>query len=153
MPQYARPSTDASIGTYTDQAAGTTNIWDTINEAVASDTDYIRSVTDPSNAPYVTKLTSVTDPVSSSGHTIRARMGTDVASGGNQINATVQLRQGYVSEGTPGTLIATLTQNNISAGSFADYSYTLSSGEADSITDYTDLYLRVVMNKPQVNNG
>jgi hypothetical protein len=148
MPQYGRPSTDASIGAYTDQGGGTTNIWDTINETVASDADYIRSVADPSNAPYVTKLTAVTDPVSSTGHTIRARMGTDVSSGGNQIDATVQLRQGYVSEGTPGTLIATLTQSNISAGSFTDYSYNLSAGEANSITDYSDLYLRVVMNKP-----
>jgi|OpeIllAssembly_1097287.scaffolds.fasta_scaffold00157_8 hypothetical protein len=148
MAQFGRPSTDTTIGTYTDQAAGTTNIYTTIDETVASDTDYIRSVTDPSSAAYVTKLTSVTDPVSSSGHTIRARMGTDVASGGNQINATVELRQGYVSEGSQGTLIATLTQNNISQGSFTDYSLGLTTTEADSITNYADLFLRVVMNKP-----
>lgn len=148
MAQFGRPSTDKTIGTYTDQSGGTTNIWDTINESVASDADYIRSVTDPSSAAYVTKLTSITDPVSSSGHTIRARMGTDVASGGNQINATVELRQGYVAETSQGTLIATLTQNNISAGSFSDYSLALSTTEADSITNYADLYFRVVMNKP-----
>lgn len=148
MAQYGRPSTDTTRGTYTDQAAGTSNIYQAIDETVASDTDYIRSVTDPSSAVYVTKLTSITDPVSSTGHIIRARMGTDVASGGNQINATVELRQGYVAETSQGTLIATLTQNNISAGSFADYSYTLNSTEADSITTYNDLYLRVTMNKP-----
>jgi len=148
MPQYGRPSVDTTIGTYTDQLGGTTNIYTKIDETSYDDADYIRSVTDPSSAAYVTKLTSVTDPVSSSGHTIRARMGTDVASGGNQINATVELRQGYVAETSQGTLICTLTQNNISAGSFTTYTANLSSGEADSITNYADLYLRVVMNKP-----
>jgi len=148
MAQFARPSTDTTLDSYTDQTGGTTNIYTTIDESVASDLDYIRSATDPSNAAYVTKLTSVTDPVSATGHVLRVRMGTDVASGGNQIDATVELREGYVSETSQGTLICTLSQSNINQGSFADYSANLSAGEANSITDYTDLYVRVVMNKP-----
>jgi hypothetical protein len=149
MAQFARPSADTNNpGSFTDQAGGSTSIFATIDETVASDADYIRSTTDPANGVYVTKLTSVTDPLSSTGHTLRARMGTDVASGGNQIDATVQLRQGYVNESTLGTLIATLTQTNIVAGSFTTYSYTLSGAEADAITDYTNLYLRVIFNKP-----
>ena len=146
MPQYGRPSADTNNpGSYTDQGGGSSNIYTTIDESVASDSDYIRTPTSPSSAVYVTKLTNLTDPVSSSGHTIRVRAGTDQSSGGQQINLTVQLRQGYVNEGSPGTLIATLTQNNIAQGSFADYSYNLSGGEADAITDYTSLYYRIVM--------
>src|SRR5512141_1170779 len=110
MPQYGRPSTDtANPGTYTDQGGGSTNIYTTIDETSYSDADYIRSTTDPASTVYVTKLTSITDPVSSSGHTLRVRAGTDQASGGNQIDLTAQLRQGYTNEGSPGTLIATLT--------------------------------------------
>jgi len=149
MAQFARPSADTNnVDAYTDQAGGSTNLWDTINESVASDTDYIRTVTDPTNDVIVFALTSLTDPVSSTGHIIRARAGTDQASGGRQIDLTVQLRQGYVSEGTPGTLIATLTQTNVSQGSFTTYIYTLSGAEADAITNYASLFLRVVINAP-----
>lgn len=148
MAQFARPSADTNnVDAYTDQAGGSTNLWDTINEAVASDADYIRTVTDPTNDVIVFALTSLTDPVSSTGHTIRARAGTDQASGGNQIDLTVQLRQGYVSEVSLGTLIATLTQTNVSQGSFTTYTYTLSGAEADAITNYASLFLRIIMNK------
>lgn len=83
--------------------------------------------------------------MSSSGHVIRARLAKD-ASGGAQIDATVQLRQGYVSEASLGTLIATLTQANVT-NTFTTYSYTLSAAEADAITDYTSLFLRVLGNQ------
>lgn len=147
MPQYARPSADTYNGdSYTDQGGGSTNIYTTIDETSFSDADYIRTVTDPTTDVYVTALTSVTDPVSSSGHTIRVRAGTDQSSGGNSISLTAQLRQSYVNEGTPGTLIATLSQNPIANGSFSTYTYNLTGGEADAITDYTALFLRIVMN-------
>ena len=149
MAQFARPSADTNnSGNYTDQAGGSTNLFATIDETAASDADYIRTGTDPTNAVYVTKLSNITDPVSSSGHILRVRAGTDVSSGGNQIDLTAQVRQGYVNESTLGTLIATLTQTNISAGTFTTYSLTLSAAEADAITDYTALYLRIVLNKP-----
>lgn len=142
MPQYGRPSADTSIGTYTDQSAGTTNIYTAINESSPSDADYIRSVLAPSAAPYVTKLTDLEDPISSSGHVVRYRYGKSAA-GGAQIDLVVQLRQGYVNEGSPGTLIKEWTHTNIS-DSFTTATQTLSGGEADSITDYTSLYLRFV---------
>src|SRR5688572_28400292 len=107
MAQFGRPSADTSRGTWVDQADGTTNIYTTIDESSASDADYIKSVSAPANAPYATKLTNLEDPVSSSGHVLRCRMAKDAA-GGAQIDATVQLRQGYTNEGSPGTLIATI---------------------------------------------
>ena len=145
MAQFGRPSADTSIGTYKDEADGTTNIYTHIDESVASDTDYIKSVSAPSSAPYVTKLSTLEDPVSSSGHVVRYRYAKNT-SGGAQIDLVVQLRQDYVSEGTPGTLIASNSHSNIS-NSFTDGTITLSGGEADNITDYTNLYLRFVFNQ------
>lgn len=143
--QFARPSADTSIGTYTDQAAGTSNIYTTMDETSPSDADYIQSVLAPSNAPYVTKLTTLTDPVTSSNHVVRYRYAKS-ASGGAQIDLTVQLRQDYVNEGAPGTLIEAWTHINIS-DTFATAEQTLGGTEADAISDYTSLFLRFLFNQ------
>ena len=146
MPQFARPSTDTVRDGWENQAAGTVNIFQTIDEVAADDADYIRTGLTPTADVYVTKLTTVEDPVSSTGHVVRYRYGKDTA-GGDQIDLTVELRQGYVNEGSPGVLIATATHSN--AGAFPQAgSITLSGPEADAITNYADLYLRFVGNKP-----
>lgn len=148
MAQFGRPSTDKTIGSYTDSTGGTTNIYGSIDETVADDADFVRSPTDPSSQVYVTKLTSITDPAVGTGHVIRVRAGTDQASGGNQIDMVAEIRQGYVAETSLGTLIATLTQTNITAGGWTTYTYALTTTEANAISNYGDLYLRVSMNKP-----
>ena len=145
MAQYGRPSADTHIGNYEDQAAGTTNIYTAIDETSASDTDYIVSSSAPSSDPYVCALTSVEDPLSSSNHVYRYRVAKS-ASGGAQINVTCELRQSYVSEASQGTLIATDSQTDIGS-TFTTYSKTLSAGEADAITNYGALYLRIVFNQ------
>ena len=145
MSQFARPSTDTTLGSYTDQVGGGTNIFETIDEVAADDGDYIQSPLAPSSAAYVTKLTSVEDPQSSSGHVVRYRYQKNAA-GGAQIDLTVQLRQGYVNEGTPGTLIAEWTHTNIPS-SWTAGSQTLSGAQADAITNYGDLFLRFVSNQ------
>ena len=143
MAQFARPSADTFNGDgYVDQAAGSSNIYTRIDEAVVDDADYIRSANNPTADVYVTKLTTVEDPSVSSGHVLRARCKKDL-SNPDAMNITVQLRQGYVNEGTPGTLIATLNQTGIST-SFTTYEVTLSGVEADLITNYADLYIRIV---------
>lgn len=143
MAQFGRPISDASIGAWTDEAAGTINIYTGIDEVSAEDTEYITSEANPSSSPYVCGLTtSLEDPVSSSGHVMRWRRQKS-ASGGADINLTVQLRQGYVSEGTPGTQITSQSDAAIPA-TWTDTSYTLSGAEADSITNYTDLFIRIV---------
>lgn len=146
MAQFGRPSADTSIGGYTDQAGGTTSIFGTIDEVTASDADFIRSVVAPASAPYATALTSVEDPVSSSGHVVRCRMAKDAA-GGAQIDATVQLRQGYVSEASQGTLIATMTATSNISETFTTFTYTLSAAEADAISNYASLFIRIVANQ------
>lgn len=146
MPQFGRPSTDTTRDNWEEDDGTTVDIWDQIDEAVADDADFIRTVLTPTNDVYVTKLTSVEDPLSSTGHIVRFRYGKEAA-GGDQIDLTIQLRQGYVSEGVPGTLIATVaTLTNIGVVWNAS-SYTLSGAEADAITNYADLFLRFVGNK------
>ena len=146
MAQFGRPSVDTYIGGYKDQADGVTNIWNSIDEVSYSDTDYIKSALAPASAPYVCKLTSVEDPLSASGHTVRYRYCKDAA-GGAQINLTIELRQGYVDEGTQGTLIATCATLTDISESWTSGSYNLTTGEANSITDYSSLFLRFVANQ------
>lgn len=147
MAQFGRPSADTyNTDLYTDQGGGGTNIYTTIDETSASDADYIRSPLGPTSDVYVTALTTLEDPVSSTGHTVRWRYGKD-ASGGATVNLTVELRQGYVNEGTPGTLIATCLSAGAVPDTFTDGSYTLSAGEADAITNYGSLFLRFVANQ------
>jgi|SRR3990170_362951 len=145
MAQYGRPSTDTVNESYTDQAEGGTNIYQAIDEASASDADYIKSVAAPTSDVYVTKLTTLEDPVVHTGHTARYRYAKNSA-GGSQINLTVELRQNYVSEGSQGTLIKQWSHTNISE-TWTQANQTLTEGEAGTITDYTNLYLRFVSNQ------
>lgn len=147
MPQFARPDADAAIGNFQDQGGGITSIFQSIDEVSPSDADYIRSPVSPINEPYTCRLSDVVDPVSSSGHIIRMRTATDL-NAQEVLDFTQQLRQGFVSEGTPGTLIASQSRTGVSSTTFTTSSYTLSGAEADAITDYTALFLRFVVNKP-----
>lgn len=144
MPQFARPDADITDGTWLNEAASATDMFNSINEDVSSpnDSDYIQSVSAPSSAACAFGLSNITDPVSSSGHIMRWRRGKDVV-GGAQIDLTVQLRQGYTGEGAQGTLINSFSDTNIPE-SFTTTTDTLSGAEADSITDYNDLQVRFV---------
>jgi len=147
MAQFARPEADTLIGNWADDGEGTSDIYTAIDEEVADDNDYIASPVSPSDEPYVCKLSAVDDPQSSSGHTVRYRYRKDQADG-DQIDLTVELREGYVDEGTPGTLIHQEVHTDISGSDWTSGSFTLDGEDADSITDYSDLYLRFVANKP-----
>lgn len=146
MAQFGRPVSDANDGNWLNEAASNINMFQSIDETAASDTDYVESELNPSASPVAFGLTTtLEDPVSSSGHIIRWRRQKDAA-GGGQIDLTVQLRQGYVSEGTPGTQITSQSDTNIPT-TWTSTSYTLGAGEADSITDYTSLFIRMVANQ------
>lgn len=136
MPQFARPSADTVRTAWTDQAGGTTNIFSTIDESSANDTDYIKTASPPGVNEFETLLTSVTDPVSSLGHIMRWRRRKQPASGSNDVNLTVRLLQGVTQ--------ITSQADNVIPGSFTDTSYTLSGAEADAITNYADLRLEFV---------
>lgn len=147
MAQFARPDADTTIGNFQDQAGGTTNIFGSIDEASPNDTDYVRSPASPVNEVYVCRLSDVTDPVSSTGHTMRMRTATDLDAQ-EVLDFTQQLREGYVNEGTPGTLIASQQRTSVSSVTWTTSTYALSGAEADAIIDYTDLFFRFIVNKP-----
>lgn len=147
MAQFGRPSVDTyNADGWQEDDGVTVDIFDQIDETVADDLDYIRTALTPTSDVYVTRLTTLEDPLSSTNHVVRYRYGKQTT-GGDAIDLTVQLRQGYTNEASQGTLIASATHSNI-ASSFTAGSITLSGAEADSITDYTSLYLRFVGNKP-----
>ncbi|MGL5936177.1 MAG: hypothetical protein ACRCZI_11225 [Cetobacterium sp.] len=143
--QFARPDADTFRDNWEEDDGTTDALFAELDEVVADDADFIRTVLTPTNDVMVLRLSDVFDPLSSTGHILRVRYGKDSA-GGDQIDLVIQLRQGYVSEGTPGTLIASATITNIPAG-FTTHTLTLSGAEADSITNYNDLFVRLVGNK------
>lgn len=145
MAQFGRPSTDTTRDNWEEDDGTTTAIFDQIDESIIDDADYIRTGLAPTNDVYVTKFTTLEDPISSTGHIIRYRYAKSAA-GGAQIDITVELRQGYVNEGAQGTLIKQWVHTNVSE-TLTTAAQTLSGAEADAITDYTDLYLRVVANQ------
>lgn len=127
--QVARPSSDQSIGNWEDEGGATTDLYQSIDEETASDSDYIQSEINPSTSSCQVTLQNLTDPESSSGHIVRYRYRKD--NDNSTIDITVRLKQG-------GTTIASQTHNGVST-TWTDGSFTLTGGEADNITDYTDL--------------
>jgi len=142
MAQFSRPDNDLVDGAWLNQAGSNVNMYQSIDESSADDADYVKSETAPSSSAMAVNLSNVEDPLSSTGHIIRYRYQKS-ASGGAQINLTVQLRQGYTTEGAQGTLIHSEVHSNIPNGWTAG-TFTLSSGEADAITDYNDIQFRFV---------
>jgi len=130
--QFARPASDVSTGSYT-----TTPLWDKLDEATADDdTSVIDSANNPAESDgtgFEVALGSIPDPQSSTGHTVRMRGRRN--GGARTITLNWRLYQGSTA------IIAakSLTMTD----SFQTSSYTLTSGEADSITDYSDLRVRV----------
>jgi hypothetical protein len=133
-PQVARPTSTITVGAWTDQAGGTTNMHGPL--ADETDTTYIQSEEDPTSSYVEVALGPLTDPVTSAGHIVRYRYSKYPASA-NQMDLVVQLRQGS------STVIASATHANI-GDSIVNGEFTLSATEANSITDYNDLRLRFI---------
>jgi len=125
------PSSDESIGSWTDENELTVDIFNSINESVADDNDYIQSEDNPVSSVYRLKLESAIDPGVNTDHRIRYRYKKDSSSG--NVDMVVRLKCGL-------TIIASWTHNNVST-SWVTSTQLLSDAEADSITDYGDLYL------------
>lgn len=131
MAQFARPDSDVTN-------TGT-NGFAAIDESTPSDADFWWGDNNVAEELEV-GLSNVTDPSSSSGHVFRYRVaktnaGT-VDGGGNAVTVTARLMQG-------GTQVATDTAKTAN-GTWTQYAFTLSGGQADAITDYTDLRLEFV---------
>lgn len=134
--QQATPNADLVASSWTP-----TPLHESIDDMGAGDGNLISFGAPDTADKAAVGLETATDPLVSTGHVIQARVG-KFSAGGATYDLTVELRQGYVNEGSLGTLIATLTEPNISDAEQTTYSYTLSGTEADAITDYSDLQLR-----------
>lgn len=150
MAQYAVPDVDVVDGNWTDQAAGTdlhTQIVPGTPGSIGAgdDATYVQSEANPSSNAMAVTLSTIEDPVSSSGHVSRWRHYKSAAGGGT-IGVVYTVNENYVNEGTPGDVRWTHTEADISE-SVATDTDTWSAGEADSITDYADLTLRIVANQ------
>jgi hypothetical protein len=151
MAQYATPDADIVDGAWLDEGAAAVNLYDGMvpgtpgSIGAGDDATYATSESNPSASAMAVGLSNVTDPALSTGHIMRWRRQKDIAAGA-QIDLTVQVRQGYTSEGAQGTLINSFSDTDI-PGAWATTSDTLTGGEADAITDYTDLQLRLVANQ------
>lgn len=137
MAQFVRPIADLdNTGVWT-----TTPLWSKIDDSVGSgDADFILSDTSPSSTePFTVDGSTVTDPVSSIDHILRVR--SSKSAGGANNDIVVELRQGYVSEASQGTLIATLT-GLMTTDTPTTYTLTLSAAQANAISNYADLQFR-----------
>jgi hypothetical protein len=76
-PQLVRPVSDVSAGAWTTESGGTSNLYASIDETSASDSDYIRSEVSPSTSAVRIRLASVSDPGVNTGHILRYRLGVD----------------------------------------------------------------------------
>lgn len=136
--QFARPVTpDISTGGWTP-----TPIFDEIDDVTPDDgTTEVLSADDPSSDTMEVSLSAVTDPTSSANHVVRFRHQHTTTGGGSAPTMTLDVS---LYQGT--TLIAT-TQVAPTKTTWITDTIALSGGEADSITDYSDLRIRFVANK------
>lgn len=134
MAQFLRPDADQATGSWS-----ATPLWSKVDEGSPGDDTTIASADNSSPDDADLRLSDpAASPVVDTGHILRAAWNKSAA-GGHAINAVLELWQGV--PGT-GSLVATLSVTNIGDTEVVS-TYTLSTGEAANISDYTDLYLRV----------
>ncbi len=126
-PQLLVPISDVSAGAWTPSAGS--DLYAMLDEGTYSDADYIVSTT---SSTCEMRVTVGTDPVSSTGHILRYRL----LAGTGTISAS--LKQGSTTIASYGPHMLT--------GAAQDFAQTLSGGEADSITDYSDLRVVFISN-------
>lgn len=146
MAQYARPDADDTVGSWT--PSGGSDLYAMLDETVPDDLKtYITETFSPDTADtFIVGLSNVTDPKSSSDHVVRFRGRIPSAFGSNQGSWTITLRQST-------TQIAQDSLVQSDDNTWETKEITLSSGEADSITDYTDLNVSVAFTADASNDS
>ena len=124
---FLRPIADTSNGAWT--ASSGSDRYAMIDESTTNDSDYI---TVSSASTYKTRLTTVSDPGVDTDHSVVVR-----AKGDGTSQLTIALVQGDPTE----TAIASTTVTP--TVSYANYTLTVTSGQAANITDYSLLYLKL----------
>lgn len=130
--QTIRPFSDTSLGSWTDENGNAVNIYQSIDEAVPNDADYVQSPSLPAANTYKFKLANASDPTIHTHHTVKFRAKKPYATGTTTL--TVRLVEGVT---TRATWVETITT------SWQDFEKTLTELQAESITDYTNLYIEL----------
>jgi hypothetical protein len=76
-PQIVRPVSDVNVGSWTTESGGTSNLYLSIDESSANDSDYVRSPVSPSASAYRVRLAAVSDPGVNTGRVLRYRIGVE----------------------------------------------------------------------------
>jgi len=138
MAQNATLDGTSNRGGWTDESAGTSNIH-THADGTSAGSDYVQGYIGYDGSPVgpaIFTLSDVTDPEESSDHKI--------------IYSAHAAGYGFM--GAPGLIIAlfegttqrhSTTNNSVSTSAITEYTINLSTSEANSISDYSDLILRV----------
>ncbi len=130
--QTARPDATSSNTAWTVNGAGTAH--EATDEASTNgDTDYISATS--TTADITLSLGSITDPQSSSDHVVRVTA-RSVGGSGQPERITFILKQGS-------TTISSSGSTAVSGSGYTELTDTLTQGEADSITDYSDLSVQI----------
>ena len=129
--QYARPSSDIAVNGWLPSTGG--DLYAMLDETAADDADYIYSPYDPTTQQAEVRLSSVTDPAVSTGHTLRIRLKAEFQDTNFDL---------YLVENA--TVRDSWTESVTVAEGAVTRSRTFSGAVADSITDYSNLRVRVV---------
>jgi hypothetical protein len=110
--QLLRPIATTQAGAWT--VVGAATLHEAVDEETATFDDHIVSEADPQNSPVVLRLAPLVEPggtVNDDDVTVNVQY--DREGGTATTNLVIQLRQGYVNEGSPGTLIASATDSDV----------------------------------------
>jgi len=138
--QLAVPISDISnAGNWEDVSLGNndTVLWDELDEIDPDDTtSAVKSTSTPETTDtFEVGLDPVSDPLKSNGHVISIRARAPVGAI-NQLAFNAELYEGAVLRATTPRFVLTT--------SFQTFTYTLTTSEADSITAYIDLRIRII---------
>jgi hypothetical protein len=138
MAQFVRPTADATnTGVWT-----TTPLWSKVNGVVGSDDgDFVTSDGGPTATEtfVCAAVNNPDDPGVDTGHILRIR-GNKNTSGGANYDIVCEIRQGYVSEASLGTLIATASIVGTASTTPVTGTHNLTTGEASTITNYKSTF-------------
>ena len=123
MTEFLRPNGDISIGGWTDQAGGTSNLYTAIDEASPNNADFIRSMINPVNDRIKMAVSDPAGLIATA--TRRVRLGKGV-NNATVVNIRLALMQGS-------TEIATWDYNDVAYGG-TDYEVALTAPQLAAIT-------------------
>ncbi len=123
MTQTARPISDTDRGLWVGDGDETTNLWDRLNDE--TDTEYIKDEANNTTGEFA--IGGLVDPVGNTLHVLTVRMQGNGSGGPERV--MIQLFEGATQRAT--------SLNFTSRAGWTTQTYTLTAGEADSITDYT----------------